>query len=115
MDVDRVKEEKNKHKNVERNIEKTLAEAKFQKGQQAAYDPLKREPKFANAENSPLWELACLARHCHPTVSYWSEQLLKGQLIEYNGDPLLDFGLGNFLDRISYKTPKSADKIAKFR
>jgi hypothetical protein len=29
MDVDRVKEEKNKHKNVERNIEKTLAEAKF--------------------------------------------------------------------------------------
>jgi hypothetical protein len=29
MDLDRVKEEKSKHKNVERNIEKALAEAKF--------------------------------------------------------------------------------------
>lgn len=79
------------------------------------YDPIKREPKFANAENAPLWELACLVRHCHPTVSFWAEQLLKGQLIEYGGDPLLDFGLSNFLDRISFKAPKSADKIAKHR
>jgi len=28
---------------------------------------------------------------------------------------LLDFGLANFLDRISFKAPKSADKIAKYR
>jgi hypothetical protein len=62
-----------------------------------------------------LWELAVLARHCHPTVCYWSEQLLKGELVEYNGDPLLDFGLSNFLDRIAYKNPKSSDKIAKYR
>lgn len=41
--------------------------------------------------------------------------MLKGDLLQYNGDPLLDFGISNFLDRISYKTPKSADKIAKFR
>jgi hypothetical protein len=27
----------------------------------------------------------------------------------------LDFGLANFLDRISYKNPKSADKLAKFK
>ena len=98
-----------------RNAEKSLAEAKFKKGQEAAYDPLKREPKYSNAENSPIWELACLARYCHPTVSYWAELMLKGELIEYNGDPLLDFGISNFLDRISYKAPKSAEKIAKFR
>lgn len=62
-----------------------------------------------------MWELACLARHCHPTVSFWAETLLKGQLIDYGGDPLLDFGLANFLDRISFKAPKSAEKIAKYR
>ncbi len=90
-------------------------EAKFQKGQQNAYDPIKREPKFAHAENAPLWELSCLVRHSHPTVSFWAEQLLKGQLIEYGGDPLLDFGLANFLDRISFKQPKSAEKLAKHR
>jgi hypothetical protein len=48
-------------------------------------------------------------------VSFWAEQLMKGQLIEYGGDPLLDFGLSNFLDRISFKAPKSAEKIAKHR
>ena len=41
--------------------------------------------------------------------------MLKGELIEYGGDPLLDFGQANFLDRISFKAPKSADKIAKYR
>lgn len=54
-------------------------------------------------------------RHSHPTVSFWAEQLIKGQLIEYGGDPLLDFALSNFLDRIAFKAPKSADKIAKYR
>lgn len=59
--------------------------------------------------------MACLVRHSHPTVSFWAEQLIKGQLIEYGGDPLLDFALSNFLDRIAFKAPKSADKIAKYR
>ncbi len=27
----------------------------------------------------------------------------------------MDFGLANFLDRISYKNPKSAEKLAKLR
>ena len=82
---------------------------------QKLYDPLKREPKYAHAEDSPLWELAMLAKHCHPTVCIWAEKLLKGEEIEYPGDPLLDFGLSNFLDRIAYKNPKSSEKIANFR
>lgn len=45
----------------------------------------------------------------------WASDLLKGELLEYPGDPLLDFGLGNFLDRISYKNPKSLEKIQKHR
>jgi ribosome biogenesis protein MAK21 len=79
------------------------------------YDPLKREPKYAQAEGEPIWELVLLARHCHPTIALWASELLKGELLEYGGDPLLDFGLSNFLDRISYKTPKDADKINKHR
>jgi hypothetical protein len=45
-------------------------------------------------------------------VRLWASHLIKGSLINYNGDPLLDFGLANFLDRISYKNPKSLDKLA---
>lgn len=40
---------------------------------------------------------------------------MNGELVSYNGDPLQDFGIGNFLDRIAYKNPKSADKLAKFK
>lgn len=53
--------------------------------------------------------------HSHPTVRLWAEKLCKGEAINYNGDPLLDFGLANFLDRIAYKNPKSAEKLAKLR
>lgn len=43
------------------------------------YDPLKREPQFANALDSPLWELVSLVNHCHPTICFWAEQLSKGE------------------------------------
>jgi hypothetical protein len=78
------------------------------------YDPLKREPKWANAESSALFELIQLTYHTHPTVKLWATKLLEGEVINYNGDPLLDFGMANFLDRIAYKNPKSVEKIAKF-
>ena len=77
----------------------------------STYDSVKIEPKYANAEDSPLWELATLARHCHPTICKWAEVLLIGKPIEYVGDPLLDFSIANFLDRVSYKNPKASDKI----
>ena len=76
---------------------------------------MKREPQFANALSSPVWELAYLANHCHPTICHWAETLSKGQSITYEGDPLLDFGLGNFLDRISFKNPKSGEASMKHR
>ena len=82
-------------------VEKTISE----------YDAIKMEPKYANADQTPLWELATLARHCHPTICKWAEKLLNGTPIEYVGDPLLDFSIANFLDRISYKNPKASDKI----
>ena len=79
------------------------------------YDPLKREPKYAQAVGEPMWELVTLARHSHPTIALWAQDLLSGELLEYPGDPLLDFGLSNFLDRISYKTPKTSEQASKHR
>uniref|UniRef100_A0A7S3CJN7 Uncharacterized protein n=1 Tax=Strombidium rassoulzadegani TaxID=1082188 RepID=A0A7S3CJN7_9SPIT len=72
---------------------------------------------YSNADSQPLFELATLSTHCHPTVRMWAQQLLDHQTIavEYGGDPLLDFALSNFLDRIAYKEPKSQEKLAKFR
>jgi len=53
--------------------------------------------------------------HCHPTVRIWARDLLSGKGIPgYQGDPLLDFSISNFLDRIAYKDPKSKEKLAKF-
>jgi ribosome biogenesis protein MAK21 len=75
---------------------------------------LKREPKYSNAEKSAPFELITLTVHSHPTIRLWASALCNGELISYSGDPLLDFGIANFLDRIAYKNPKSQDKITKF-
>jgi len=100
LDADRDDQVRTKEK-----VERTTSE----------YDSIKIEPKYANAENAPLWELATLARHCHPTICKWAEALLQGKPVEYVGDPLLDFSIANFLDRVSYKNPKASDKIDQFR
>jgi ribosome biogenesis protein MAK21 len=52
--------------------------------------------------------------HSHPTVRLWAQSLMNGESIAYGGDPLLDFSVTNFLDRIAYKDPKSKEKLAKF-
>lgn len=62
-----------------------------------------------------MWELIALSTHVHPTVRLWANKLINGESIEYGGDPLLDFSIANFLDRIAYKNPKSTEKIQKFK
>ena len=40
---------------------------------------------------------------------------MNGSPVEaYSGDPLQDFSISNFLDRVAYKDPKSKEKLAKF-
>eukprot|EP01125_Pyxidicula_operculata_P019539 TRINITY_DN709_c1_g2_i1.p1 TRINITY_DN709_c1_g2~~TRINITY_DN709_c1_g2_i1.p1 ORF type:complete len:997 (+),score=340.08 TRINITY_DN709_c1_g2_i1:79-3069(+) len=70
------------------------------------YDPLKRDPKYANSEKTKFWELDILVNHYHPSVAKWAETVKKGQRVVYRGDPLRDFELNSFLDRLSYKKPK---------
>ena len=60
---------------------KAQQQALIEESKAQPYDATKREPKYANAEREPLWELVTLARHCHPTVSMWAQELLKGELL----------------------------------
>ena len=70
------------------------------------YDPSRRDPKYANAEKSCFWELVPLSRHAHPSVAAMAKTLLAGVPIQYNGDPLKDFVLSEFLDKFITKKSK---------
>lgn len=70
------------------------------------YEPTARDPLYAHAELASWWELINLSKHYHPSVSKWATMILNDEKIEYSGDPLVDFGLQAFLDRIVYKNPK---------
>ena len=74
-------------------------------GEERLYDPRKREPEFAHASSSPLWELLPLLSHYHPTVSLHARQLLFSQPLTSTPDLALNT-LSHFLDRFVYKNPK---------
>ncbi|XP_044748436.1 CCAAT/enhancer-binding protein zeta [Coccinella septempunctata] len=75
------------------------------------YNPLVRNPLFAGAEHAAFVELHYLRQHFHPTVSLYAMNILNGQLIKYQGDPLKDFTLVRFLDRFVFKNPKQTDEF----
>lgn len=71
------------------------------------YNPAKREPLYAGAEQSCLWELSLLCTHYHPSVVNFAKSLcLNTSAIKYSGDPLKDFASSSFLDKFCYKKPK---------
>ncbi|KAJ3567250.1 hypothetical protein NP233_g6482 [Leucocoprinus birnbaumii] len=69
------------------------------------YDPRKRDPLYAHASSSPLWELTPLLTHYHPTISLLTRQLLTAQPLTATPD-LSQNTLSHFLDRFVYKNPK---------
>ena len=80
------------------------------------YDPRKREPEYANAQHTCLWELVRvvasfsltipthqswqipLTYHFHPAVSLHARQLLTGAQLTANADLSLNT-ISHFLDR----------------
>ena len=73
------------------------------------YDSSKRDPQFANGENSFLNELQLLSIHYHPSVQRMSKFIIDNynkEVISYNGDPLVDFSLVNLLEKFILKNPK---------
>ncbi|KAF9005217.1 CBF/Mak21 family-domain-containing protein [Cyathus striatus] len=69
------------------------------------YDPKKRDPQYAHASSSALWELTPLIYHYHPAISLHARQLLNGQPLTATAD-LSQNTLSHFLDRFVYKNPK---------
>ncbi|KAI0683975.1 CBF/Mak21 family-domain-containing protein [Cytidiella melzeri] len=69
------------------------------------YDPRKRDPQYAHASASPLYELIPLLHHYHPAVSLHARQLLSSQPVTATPDLSLNT-LSHFLDRFVYKNPK---------
>ncbi|CAN3501578.1 ribosome biogenesis protein Mak21p [Diutina catenulata] len=68
------------------------------------YDAKKRDPKFAHAANSSVWEMAAFVHHFHPTVAIYAQSL-----VEMQQQPKPDLGLytlSHFLDRFVYKNAK---------
>lgn len=71
------------------------------------YDPYKREPQYAHAQSSALWELTTLVNHTHPTIALLARQLLNHEPLTSSPDLTL-YTLTHFLDRFVYKNPKKA-------
>lgn len=89
------------------NLSGEMKEGKMESSE-SSYNPAKREPQFANAEKTCLWEVVALSSHYHPTVSLFGNELCeKLAPTSCDGDPLGDFSEMAFLDKFSYKKPKN--------
>ncbi|KAJ4394300.1 RNA-binding ribosome biosynthesis protein mak21 [Gnomoniopsis smithogilvyi] len=72
------------------------------------YDGRRSDPRFADADQSCLWEVIPYFRHFHPSVSVFASNLLVKQKTIPKPE-LANHTLINFLDKFVYKNPKAAD------
>ncbi|KAL6452807.1 MAK21 Ribosome biogenesis protein MAK21 [Candida maltosa Xu316] len=79
-------------------------EKEQKEGVDTEYDPKKRDPKFANADKSSLWEIGQFVNHYHPTVSIYASSFIDGS--EQAKPDLGLYTLSHFLDRFVYKNAK---------
>lgn len=73
------------------------------------YDPKKRNPAFANADKSCMWEITQFLNHYHPTIAIYASSFLDG-----TPQPKPDLGLytqSHFLDRFVYKNAKQKENL----
>jgi ribosome biogenesis protein MAK21 len=77
------------------------------------YDPSARNPLFACAETTALWELDVMGRHFHPSTQMFAQKIVNNERIDYSGDPLVDFSVKQFLNRFVFRNPKKMDKRVK--
>jgi ribosome biogenesis protein MAK21 len=115
------------------NVTACLAEALEGPDAIRVLDPTKREPRGAfvvksgveggtgkfETDNSTvpsphdragLWEVALFQHHYHPAVAKFATVVGNDDGLNYRGDPLRDFGLQPFLDKFSYRNPKSSER-----
>lgn len=70
------------------------------------YDSRKRDPKFANADKSSLWEITHFLHHFHPTVQAYATAFVDDKGGEMGKPDLGLFTLAHFLDRFVYRNAK---------
>jgi ribosome biogenesis protein MAK21 len=74
------------------------------------YDPRKRDPDYAHADLSSLWELLPLQAHYHPSVSVLASKILKQEPIKEKPDPTI-YTLMSFLDKFSFRNAKTKTQV----
>lgn len=78
------------------------------------YDGKKRDPNFANADKTKIWEIIPLLNHFHPTVSFYTQHYL-GLAPEGSPKPIQPdltlYTLAHFLDRFVYRNPKQKPPV----
>lgn len=91
---------------VDHEYESDSAETDDKKRSKDEYDSRKRDPKYANADKSSLWEIKEFLHHYHPTVQNYAQEFM-GQTGEGTKKPDLGlFTLAHFLDRFVYRNAK---------
>lgn len=70
------------------------------------YDSRKRDPRFANADKSSLWEITYFLNHFHPTVQTYASALIDNKSTDISKPDLGLFTLTHFLDRFVYRNAK---------
>ncbi|KAJ1841562.1 RNA-binding ribosome biosynthesis protein mak21, partial [Coemansia sp. RSA 486] len=70
-----------------------------------------RDPRYANAESSCLWETVMLTHHFHPSITHSVKQIMQREQVPAISN-LHNHSLAQFLERFVYRKPKG-DKTAK--
>ena len=105
-----------KNSDVSRELIKT-----FHEKLEGTFNPMTRDPAaaFEDSETKEtssvgnIWEGVLMKFHFHPSVSVFAKSLVSTGGIEYKGDPMKDFNLAPFLDRFSFRNPKSKERLMK--
>ncbi|KAJ2891656.1 RNA-binding ribosome biosynthesis protein mak21, partial [Coemansia aciculifera] len=72
------------------------------------YDAQKRDPRYAHAETSCMWETTLLMRHFHPSVTHSIKQIFDGEQVPAINN-LHNHSLTHFLDRFVFRKPKGEE------
>lgn len=81
------------------------------KAKPRTYDSRKRDPKFANADQSSLWEIIHFSNHYHPTIQMYVQAFLENDKDEVVKPDLGLYTLAHFLDRFVYRNAKQKPSV----
>lgn len=91
----------------------TKGAAKSDHEQQYRYEPLAREPRFARARHTPMWELFALSNHVHPFVAHGAVKLLESKpFSDVGSNPFEIFSCSELLEQFTYASRGHRDRHA---